>query len=115
KKQPFYFTRVDEKVMTIAAVHDRWVDPGTKEAVRCCAMLIGAANDLVSDIHDRMPVLLEPEQFDQWERGDPKDALALMQPARQGILQRHAVSARGNSSKADKDDATLIEAVAAVS
>ena len=53
-----------------------------------------------------MPVLLTPDKFDAWVEGDDK---SLLKPAPEGYLKRKAVSKRVNSSKADKDDATLIE------
>ena len=83
----------------------------TGERVRSCAMVIGEPNKLVAEVHDRMPVILEPEDFEQWERGDLKDAAALMKPASEGVLQRHAVSRRVNSSRADANDTTLVDAI----
>lgn len=56
-----------------------------------------------------MPVVLEPKDFEQWERGDVKDAEALMNPAADDVLRMWPVSQRVNSSKADKEDARLIE------
>jgi putative SOS response-associated peptidase YedK len=53
-----------------------------------------------------MPVLLQPEQFDLWLKGDDKE---LLRPAPERFLKREAVTKRINISKADKDDATLIE------
>jgi putative SOS response-associated peptidase YedK len=53
-----------------------------------------------------MPVVLEPKDLEQWERGDVKDAAALMRPADEDVLQKWPVSQRVNSSKTDKDDAT---------
>jgi putative SOS response-associated peptidase YedK len=108
-KHPFYFTRADGQPMTIAAIQDGWADPQTGEFIRSCAMVIGEPNKLVSEVHDRMPVVLEPKDFEQWERGDVKDAAALMRPADEDVLQKWPVSQRVNSSKTDKDDATLIE------
>jgi putative SOS response-associated peptidase YedK len=52
-----------------------------------------------------MPVLLHPEQFDHWLSGN----MTVVKPAPNAYLERWAVSKRVNSSKADKDDATLIE------
>jgi putative SOS response-associated peptidase YedK len=69
------------------------------------------ANDFVADIHHRMPVILESKDFEQWERGDVKDAAALMKPANDDVLDTRPVSMRVNSSRADASDATLIEAV----
>jgi putative SOS response-associated peptidase YedK len=58
-----------------------------------------------------MPVILDPKDFEQWERGEVKDAEALMKPANERLLQKWAVSKRVNSSKADENDATLIQQV----
>jgi hypothetical protein len=64
---------------------------------------------LWAEVHDRMPVLLEAKDFEQWERGDAKDAAALMKPADEDVLQRWPVSKRVNSSRAADDDPTLVE------
>jgi hypothetical protein len=44
-------------------------------------MVIAEPNKFVAEVHDRMPVILETKDFEQWERGDPTDAAALMKPA----------------------------------
>ena len=75
-------------------------------------MVIGEPSKFVSEVHDRMPVILDPKDFEQWERGDVKDAAALMKSAGEDVLQKWPVSKRVNSSKADKDDATLINTTA---
>jgi putative SOS response-associated peptidase YedK len=85
-KQPYYFTRRDGQAMTIAAIQDGWVDPTTREAVRSCTMVITEANKFVTEVHDRMPVILEATDFEQWERGDVKDAAALMKAAGEELV-----------------------------
>ena len=75
-------------------------------------MLITEPNKFAAEVHDRMPVILEPKDFEQWERGDVKDAAALMKPASEDVLQKWPVSKRVNNSRADGDDATLIEKIA---
>ena len=111
-KQPYYFTRRDGLVMTIAAIQDGWKDRATGETLRSSAMIIAEPNKLVAEVHDRMPVVLEAKDFDQWERGDLKDAAALMKPAGEDVLQKWPVSKRVNSSRTDDNDASLIEEVA---
>jgi putative SOS response-associated peptidase YedK len=66
-------------------------------------------NELVAEVHDRMPVLLQPAQFDHWLSGAM--GVAELKPAPNDYLQRWPVSKRVNSSNADKDDATLIEPI----
>jgi putative SOS response-associated peptidase YedK len=105
-KQPYYFTRKDGTLITIAGVHDEWSDPETGTALRSCAMVITSPNAFVAHIHDRMPVILEPEDFERWEQGDSKNAAALMRPAGD-VLQAWPVSSRVNSSRAADDDASL--------
>jgi putative SOS response-associated peptidase YedK len=110
-KQPYYFTRRDGQVLTIAAVQDGWNDPETGERVRSCSMVITEPNKLVTEVHDRMPVILEARDFERWERGDAKDAAALMEPAGEDVLQKWPVSKRVNSSRAADEDATLIDKI----
>ena len=59
--------------------------------------------------HDRMPVLLEPSQFDAWLDGSA--GLEILKPAANDKLQRRAVSKRVNSSRTSDEDAILIEPV----
>src|SRR5215470_16755222 len=107
--RPSYFTRADGQPLTFAAIHDTWTNRETNEKLRSVSMVITEPNKFVAEVHDRMPVILEAKDFEQWESGDAKDAAALMRPAGEDILQRWAVSKRVNSSKALDDDETLIE------
>jgi putative SOS response-associated peptidase YedK len=112
-KQPYYFTRRDGQVMTTAGIQDMWRDPATDEPLRTCSMVITEPNKCAAEVHDRMPVVLEAKDFEQWERGDVNDATALMKPADENVLQKWPVSKRVNSSRADGDDSTLISKIAA--
>ena len=110
-KQPYYFTRRDGQAMTIAGLWSNWKDKATGEDLKSCTMVITEPNKFVADVHDRMPVILEARDFEQWERGDGKDASALMRPAGEDMLQQWPVSKRVNSSRASDEDATLIEKI----
>jgi putative SOS response-associated peptidase YedK len=72
-------------------------------------MIISEPNEFVAEMHDRMPVLLKPGQFEHWLRGDM--GVEELKPIENDYLQRWAVSKRINSSKADSNDPTLIDAV----
>jgi putative SOS response-associated peptidase YedK len=71
-------------------------------------MLITTPNKVVAEVHDRMPVILEAKDFEQWERGTVADASALLKPAHDEPLRRWPVSKRVNSSRTSDDDETLI-------
>jgi putative SOS response-associated peptidase YedK len=99
------------RVLTIAGLRDRWTNRETGETLQSCSMVITEPNKFVGELHDRMPVILEPKDFAQWEHGDPQDAAELMKPCREDMLQKWPVSKRINSSRAPADDASLIERV----
>lgn len=112
-KQPYYFTAKDGSPLTIAGLWDEWKDIETGEPLKSCTMIITAANDFVSKLHDRMPVLLQPKDFQPWLAGDA--GTELLRPADNDYLQTWPVSRRVNSSRAPDDDPTLIDRVNAVS
>ncbi len=98
--------------MTIVALWDEWKNRETGERIKSCAMIITEPNDFVAEVHDPMPVLLKPEQFDHWLRGE-MDVEELV-PAPNDYLQRWVISKRVNSSKADKDDRALGSAATSI-
>ncbi len=109
-KQPWYFTARDgSPLVTVAGLWDQWKNRETGERIKSCTMIISDPNDFVGEVHDRMPVLLLPNQFDHWLSGNM--GLQELKPVANDYLQRWAVSKRVNSSKADKDDHSLIEPV----
>ena len=110
-KQPYYFTRRDGQLLTIAGLWSNWKDKATGEDLKSCTMVITEPNKFVAEYHDRMPVILEAKDFEQWERGDVKDATALMKSAAEDVLQKWPVSKRVNSSRTNDEDETLIEKV----
>ena len=109
-KQPYYFTRRDGAPITIAGLWDEWRGRQGGETIRSCAMIITDANQFVGELHDRMPVILEPGQFEAWLTGAAD--IELLKPAANNVLQCWPVSRRVNSSRAMDDDSSLMEAVA---
>jgi hypothetical protein len=69
-KQPYYFTRRDGEPVTIAGLWDRWRDKAGGDTITSCTMVITEPNDFVRELHDRMPVILEPDQFEPWLSGE---------------------------------------------
>jgi putative SOS response-associated peptidase YedK len=106
-KQPFYFTRRDGAPITVAGLWDEWRNGETGEPLQSCTMIITAANDFTRAVHDRMPVLLEPDSFAPWLGGGA--GTELLRPAANDVLRMWPVSRRVNSSRAPCDDPTLIE------
>jgi putative SOS response-associated peptidase YedK len=69
--------RVDRQLFGVAGIWENWDDPDTGEWLRTFATITVAANALIAPIHDRMPAILENEEFRWWlaPQGDPYDLL----------------------------------------
>jgi putative SOS response-associated peptidase YedK len=65
KKQPFYFRLQDGQPFAFAGLWERWETP-TNDEIISCTILTTAANELLQPIHERMPVILEPQDYDLW-------------------------------------------------
>lgn len=102
---------VDGLPITIAGLWDSWQDRSTGERIKSATMIITEPNAFVAEVHDRMPVILEERDFEPWLAGVA--GTEILRPATNDVLQRWPVSKRVNSSRADAEDATFIEAVAA--
>jgi putative SOS response-associated peptidase YedK len=50
-------------------VWDEWKNIETGEPLKSCTVIVTNANELAAKIHDRMPVLLQPKDFDSWLAG----------------------------------------------
>jgi hypothetical protein len=89
-----------------------WHDKAEGRDVRSCSMVITEPDKFVAEVHDRMPVILEKPQFEQWMIGTPDEAAELMKPAGEDVLQRWTVSKRINSSRTPGDDDSLNKPIA---
>jgi putative SOS response-associated peptidase YedK len=65
QKQPFYFRLSDGEPFAFAGLWEHWQD-ATGEEIESCTVLTTEANDLMRPIHNRMPVILEPKNYDLW-------------------------------------------------
>jgi len=111
-KQPHYFTARDgSPVLTMAGLWDEWKNVETKERLMSCTMLITEPNRFVAEVPDRMPVILNPEQFDSWLYGS-MGVDDIKTPIDDDYLRRRRVARRVNSSRAPNDDPTLIDQAA---
>ncbi len=64
-KQPFYFRFNDEHPFALAGLWESWQDV-TGKIIESCTILTTEANELVRSIHHRMPVILNPNDYDLW-------------------------------------------------
>lgn len=109
-KKPYAFRRVDGAMMAFAGLWERFADASGGEIDTACIITTNANGATVA-IHDRMPALIAPEDFDAWL--DPDETrpapLRLLRPAAEQEIGFFAVSTRVN--KAAQDGPELLEPV----
>ncbi|HVA07935.1 MAG TPA: SOS response-associated peptidase [Acidimicrobiales bacterium] len=112
-KEPHYFARVDGTPLAFAGLAEWWRDRSSPDAppIYSCTIITTTASQDMDGIHDRMPVILNPDVFDVWLSPDNEDTneLAALLRNRAGILTHYAVGPRVGSVK--NNDATLIDRV----
>jgi putative SOS response-associated peptidase YedK len=64
-KQPFHITRTDGEPFSFAGLWSIWHTPDGGK-LRTCTILTRAANPAISPLHDRMPVILAPDDESGW-------------------------------------------------
>jgi putative SOS response-associated peptidase YedK len=92
----------------IAGLWENWKDPKSGEWIRTFAIITTDANELIEDIHDRMPVILSRYDYVRWlgEEPDPRD---LMRPFPAALMRMWPISTRVN--KPENDDASIVEPI----
>jgi putative SOS response-associated peptidase YedK len=64
-KQPYCFEVNDGELFAFAGLWDRWKDP-SGNWVKTCSILTTTPNAMTAAVHDRMPVILDPDTYDLW-------------------------------------------------
>ncbi|WP_397569087.1 SOS response-associated peptidase [Schlesneria sp. T3-172] len=75
-KQPYYITRTNGQPMAMAGLHEWWKSPEGEEIVSC-TICTTEANEMMSELHDRMPVILTNDQIAPWLDTSINDVPAL--------------------------------------
>jgi putative SOS response-associated peptidase YedK len=110
RKQPHFIGRRDERPLAIAAIWEHWQGADGSE-FETCALLTTSANALMRPLHERMPVLLEPEDYGLWldtavQKSDQIQHLLRPYPA--DLMRAYPVSTHVNNAR--NDDPRCIEA-----
>ena len=61
---------IGSPILTIAGLWDEWKNREIGERLKSGAMIICEPKEFGAEIHDRMPVLFKPDQFDHWLSGN---------------------------------------------
>jgi putative SOS response-associated peptidase YedK len=103
-RQPYCFEVNDGELFAFAGIWDRWTDLN-RNTVETCSILTTSPNAVTSAVHDRMPVILDPDSYDIWL--DPgmtyvTTASELLKPYDARLMRCYPISTRINH--VDNDD-----------
>ena len=102
-KQPYCFEVNEGKLLALAGLWEGWKDP-SGQWVKSCSILTTTPNAVTSAVHDRMPVILDPDAYDLWLDPGMQNVAAiseLLKPYDARSMRCYPVSTRVNSVSND--------------
>jgi putative SOS response-associated peptidase YedK len=102
-KQPYCFEVKEGELFAFAGIWDRWKD-ASGNTVETCSILTTTPNAVTAAVHDRMPVILDPDSYDLWLDPWMKNVAAasdLLKPYDARQMRCYPVSTRINSVTSD--------------
>ena len=108
-KQPYAIAMKSGEPFALAAIWENWKIPHSEEWMRTFCIITTAANELVSKIHDRMPVILPPESYERWLANIEPDPRDVLMPYPSEVMKMWPISTRVN--KPDNDDPSILDQV----
>jgi putative SOS response-associated peptidase YedK len=109
-KQPYAIAMKDGAPFGLAGIWENWKEPASGDWIRTFAIITTDANELVAEIHDRMPVILAPADYALW-LGEEDDPHGLMRSFPAPLMRMWPISPRVN--KPENDDAAIVEPIEA--
>jgi len=118
-KQPFYIQLADDRPFAFAGLAEHWHRGDL--TIDSCTIITTTANELMAPIHDRMPVILRPDDYDHWLGGEQaaggakeqqhekEMVLSLLRPFPAELMRAYPVSTLVNSPR--NENPACIEAV----
>lgn len=102
-KIPMFIHLNDKELFAFAGLWDQWKSPDG-EVIRSCTIITTEANDTMSPVHDRMPVIVRPEHESLWLDPEIKDVDKLrvvLEPLGNDALAMYRVSSEVNTPAKD--------------
>lgn len=108
-KLPYNIRLKAHDPLALAGLWDKWKAP-TGDIIESCTILTTVSNSLVATLHDRMPVILHPEEIDLWlarDREEVEPLLPLFRPYPSDLMEMYPVSSRVNTPTNDDPECVV--------
>ncbi|MGB6296866.1 MAG: SOS response-associated peptidase [Rivularia sp. (in: cyanobacteria)] len=99
KKQPYYFQLQDNQPFAFAGLWEEWLSP-EDEKITSCTIVTTEANELLQQIHHRMPVILPQSDYETWldpQQNNTELLQKLLRPYEAEEMSAYRVSTKVNS------------------
>jgi putative SOS response-associated peptidase YedK len=109
ERRPFHFGMKDGSLFAFAGVWDRWKS-ANGQVLESCSILTTAPNELLEDLHDRMPVILPPRHYRAWLAAPAAEAerlAELLVPFEASIMNRYPVSSLVNKPQNEMPECAM--------
>lgn len=103
EKQPYFFSLKTAEPFVLGGVWESWRAPNG-DVLRTCCLITTGPNEIMLPVHDRMPVIISPDDYATWLTGEASDALNLVKPYPPHEMQTWAVSKRVSRSGEEGSD-----------
>ncbi|MBN1256512.1 MAG: SOS response-associated peptidase [Planctomycetes bacterium] len=111
EKQPYYIHLADNQPFTFGGLWEIWESP-EGEVIMSCAILTTDANQKLSPIHNRMPVIIGPDNWQLWMDSKvqvPKEIAHLLSPCADELISLYPVGKYVNSPRSDGPECVQAE------
>lgn len=105
KKQPYFIRLKDDQPFGFAGLWEHWGPEA--EGIESCTIITTEPNELMKPIHNRMPVIVQPDDHDRWLAPDFDDGEALQQILRSypaDLMEAYPVSTLVNNPRNEAAD-----------
>ena len=99
RSEPFAIRLRSDEPMAFAGIWAIWRDRASAQRLYSLAVVTGQPNELVATVHDRMPIILHPDDWDAWldEDARPGELRPLLRPFPADGLRMYPVSPAVNN------------------
>ena len=108
-KQPYFIKHPKDHLLMFAGLWEGWKAPDSEIWLHTFTIITGEPGKVSGDIHDRQPVILQPDAWDAWINAESDDAAKLLATAPGADLMYYAVSKAVGSPK--HQGAELVQAL----
>ena len=114
KKQPYWIRMEDERPFAMAGLWESWRDAAAKQQkpLLTCTIITTDSNDLTRDLHDRMPVILEPGAWETWldvSIEDTEHIQSLLRPFESDEMKMEPVSTHVNNARHEGPECVVVQ------